>query len=230
MMEDLDLASSERKASDFVRKLSKFEMSPSLFLRMREDKMFLHFTEVAGIDVAVLDDLTLTTPYLPLESSQDQRHAEETTSKMNCRTREHCFSLAKKIEINEIENDELIRVVSNVVPLVDCPREITLGSSQECFELLHIERLAKGMNITQFLQRLRLHRMNLNEQSSAIVTGALHDHASNLQELFLSENPLGSSVSRFGRDSLTCAVTGVLFVWMSKGSLILLILYAMSLS
>ena len=69
MMEDLDLASSERKASDFVRKLSKFEMSPSLFLRMREDKMFLHFTEVAGIDVAVLDDLTLPTPYLPLESS-----------------------------------------------------------------------------------------------------------------------------------------------------------------
>jgi len=198
MMEDLDAlivtASGERKASDFVRKLSKFEMLPSLFLRMREDKMFLHFTEVAGIDVAVLDELTLPTPYLPLESSQDQRHAEETTSKMNCRTREHCFSLAKKIEIDEIENDEFIRVVSNVVPLVDCPREITLGSSQECFELLQIERLANGMNITEFLQRLRLHRMSLNEQSSAIVTSALH-HASNLQELFLSENPLGSSVS-----------------------------------
>ena len=198
IMDDLDAlvvtASGERKASDFVRKLSKFEVLTSLFLRRREDKIFLHFTQVAGIDVTVLNELTLPMPNLPLDSSHDQRHDVEPTSKMNCQTRHHCFSLAKKIEIYEIEDDEFIGVISNMVPLLESPQEITLGGSQQPFEPSHIERLAKGMNITESLQRLRLHRMSLNEQSSTIVASALHQ-ASNLQELLLSENPLGDSVS-----------------------------------
>jgi len=198
MMDDLGAlvvaASVERKASDFVRQLSKFEILTSLFLRRREGKIFLHFTQVASMDVRILNELTVSTPNLLPESSHDQRHGEENTSKMNCQTRQHCFALAKKIEIDEIEDDEFIGVISNVVPLLESPQEITLGSSQESFEPHQIERLAKGMNITECLQRLRLHRMSLNEQSSTIVTSALHQ-ASNLQELFLSENPMGCSVS-----------------------------------
>ena len=198
IMDDLDAlvvtASCERKASDLVRKLSKFEILTSLFLKRREDKMFLHFTQVTGIDVRMLNELTLPTPNLPPESSHDHRHGEETTWKMNCQTHQHCFSRAKKIEIDEIEDDEFIDVISNVLPLVESPQEITLGGLQESFEPRQIERLAKGMNITECLQRLRLHRMSLNEQSSTIVASALHQ-ASSLKELFLTENPLGCSVS-----------------------------------
>ena len=184
MMDDLDAlvvtASGERKASDVLRQLSKFEILTSLFLRKREDKIFLHFTQVTGIDVGMLNELTMPTLNLPPESSHDQRHGEETTSKLNCQTRQHCFTLAKKIEIDEIEDDEFIGVISNVLPLLESPQEITLRSSQESFEPFQIESLAKGMNITECLQRLGLHRMSLNEQSSTIVTSALHQ-ASNLQ-------------------------------------------------
>ena len=199
IMDDLDAlvvtASGERKASDLVRKLSKFEILTSLFLRRREDKMFLQFTQVAGIDVRILNKLTLPSPNPPQDSSHNQRHDEETTTKMNCQTSQHCFSLAKKIEIDEIEDgDEFIGVISNAVALLESPQEITLRSSEKSFEPHQIERLAKGMNITKCLQRLRLHRMSLNEQSSTIIASALHQ-ASNLQELLLSENPLGSSVS-----------------------------------
>ena len=198
IMEDLNVvvttASGEREASDVVRKLSKLEVLASLFLKRQEDKLYLHFTQVAGIDVGTLNELTLLTPNLPPDSSHDQRHGEESTSKMNCQIRQHCFSLAKKIEIYEIEDDEFIGVISNVVPLLESPQEITLGGSQASFEPRQIERLAKAMNFTECLQRLRLPRMSLNEQSSTIVTSALHQ-ASNLQELLLSENPLGSSVS-----------------------------------
>ena len=198
MMDDLDAlvvtASGERKASDFLRKLSNFEILTSLFLKKREGKMFLHFTQVAGIDVGTLNELTLQTPNPPPQTSHDQQHGAETTSKMNCQTRQHCFSLAKKIEIDEIEDDEIIGVVSNVVPLVDRPQEISLRSSQASFDPDKIKYLTRGMNITECLRRLRLHRMSLNYQSLTVVTSAIHQ-ASNLQQLFLSENPLGSSVS-----------------------------------
>jgi len=198
MMDDLDAlvvtASGERKASDFVRKLSKFEILTSLFLQRREGKMFLHCTQVAGIDVGTLNELTLPTPSLPPQTSHDQQHGEESISKMICQRRQHCFSLAKKIEIDEIEDEESIGVISNVVPLVDRPQEITFCSSQVSFQPDKIERLTRGLNITGCLQRLRLHRMSLNDQSLTVVTSAIHQ-ASNLQELFLSENPLGSSVS-----------------------------------
>ena len=198
IMEDLNAVvttvSGEREASDFVRKLSKFDVLASLFLKNQEDKLYLHFTQVAGIDVGALNELTLPTPNLPPDSSSDQRQGEETTSKINCQSREHCFSFAKKIEIDEIENDELIDAISNAMPLVESPREITLLSSQKSFEPRGIERLARGMNITDCLRRLRLHKVSLNEKSLTVVTRDFHQ-ASNLEEIFLSENPLGSGVT-----------------------------------
>ena len=203
IMEDLNVvvktASGERKASDFVRKLSRFEVLTSLFLKRHEDKVYLHFTQVAGNDVGTLNELTLSTPNPPPESSNDEHHGDEITTEMNCRTHQHCFSLAKKIEIDEIENDEFIDAISNVMPLVESPREITLLSSQKSFEPRGIERLAKGMNITECLRRLRLHKVNLNEQSLTAVTRFLH-RARNLQEIFLSENPLGSGVIRLAEN------------------------------
>ena len=203
IMEDLNAvvsaASGEIKASDFVRKLSKFEVLTSLFLKRLEDKLYLHFTQIAGIDVGTLKELTLPTSSLLPESSSDQRHGEEITTEMNCRTHRHCFSLAKKIEIDEIESDELIDVISNVMPLVESPQEITLLSSQKSFEPRGIERLARGMNITECLRRLRLHKVSLNEQSLTAVTRGL-PQAINLQEIFLSENPLGSGVTRLAEN------------------------------
>ena len=203
IMEDLNVvvttASGEREASDFVKKLSKFEVLASLFLKRHKDKLYLHFTQVAGIDVGTLNELTLPTLNLPPESSRDQRHGEETTSKINCQTRQHCFSLAKKIEIDEIEDDELIDVISNVMPLVESPREITLLSSQISFEPRGIERLARGMNITDSLRRLRLHKVSLNEQSLTVLTRDFHQ-ACNLEEIFLSENPLKSGVTRLAEN------------------------------
>ena len=192
-------ASGERKASDFMRKLSNFEVLASLFLKRQEDKVYLHFTQVAGIDVGALNELTLPAQNLTPESSLDQQYGDETTSKMNCQTRQHCFSLAKKIEIEEIENDELIDAISNVMPLVESPREITLLSSQKSLEARGIERLARGMNITECLRRLRLHKVSFNEQSLTAVTRTLH-RASDLQEIFLSENPLGSGVTRLAEN------------------------------
>ena len=154
---------------------------------------------MAGTDVGTMNELTLPTPNLPPDSSYDQRHGEETTSKINCQTRQHCFSLAKKIEIEEIENDEVIDAISNVMPLVESPREITLLSSQKSFEPRGIERLARGMNITECLRRLRLHKVSLNEQSLTLVTRDFH-LACNLKEIFLSENPLGSGVTRLAEN------------------------------
>ena len=113
---------------------------------------------------------------------------------MTCQRRQHFLSLAKNIEIDEIENDESIGVISNVLPLVDRPQEITLHSAQVSFQPDKIKRLMRGMNITESLQRLRLHRLSLSDQSLPVLTSAIHQ-AGNLQELFLSENPLGSSVS-----------------------------------
>jgi len=198
IMEDLNVivvtALGERKASDFVRTLSKFEALTSLFLKRQENKLYLHFTQVAGIDVDTLDELALQTPNLPPESSHDPRHGDEISTEMNCSNPRHCFSLARKTEIDEIENDKLIDAISNVMPLVDKPWEITLLSSQKSFEPRGIERLARGMNITECLRRLRLHKVSLNEQSLTALTRAF-DQASNLQEIFLSENPLGSGVT-----------------------------------
>jgi len=198
IMDDLSAlvvtASGERRASEVVRKLSKFEILTSLFLKRREGRMFLHCTKVSGIDVGTLNDLTLPTQDLLPQTSHDQQYGEETTSKMKCQSRQHCFSLAKKIEIDEIEVDEFIGVVSNVIPLVDRPQEISLRSSQVSFEPHKIERLMREMNFTGCLQRLRLHRMSLNDQSLTALTSVMH-YACNLQELYLSENPLGSSVS-----------------------------------
>ena len=199
IMEDLHVvvatAAGERKASDFVGKLPKFEFLTSLFLKRRENKLYLHFTQVTGIDVGTLNELSLPSPNLPPESS----HGNEIRSEVSCRTHRHCFSLAKKIEIDEIEGDELIDAISNVMPLVDSPWEITLLSSQTSFEPRGIERLARGMNITKCLRRLRLHKVSLNEQSLTVVTRVLHQ-ASNLQEIFLSENPLGSAVTRLAEN------------------------------
>ena len=77
MMDDLDAlvvtASGEMKASDFVRRLSKFEVLTSLFLKRREGKMFLHCTQVASIDVVTLNELTLPAPNLPAQTSHDQQ-------------------------------------------------------------------------------------------------------------------------------------------------------------
>lgn len=198
IMDDLNVAivtaSGERKASDFLRKQSKFEVLTCLFLKRKGDKMYLHFSQVAGIDVGTLNELTLPTPNGPPHNFLDQLQGDKTATEMCCQTRQHCFSLAKKIDIDEIAHDELVSVIPNVMPLVDSPQEIAVRSSHESSEPQDVDRLVGGMNITECLQRLRLYRIGLTAQSLAVVTKALHP-ASNLQELFLSENPLGTGVS-----------------------------------
>ena len=198
IMDDLNAiivtASGERKASDFVRKQSTFQLLTSLFLKKKEDRMYLHFTQIAGIDVGTLNELALPTPKVLSQTSRDLLQNDEIATEMRCQNRQHCFSLAKKIDIDEIEDEELVGVIANVIPLVDTPEEVTVRSFLESTEPQEIERLVGGMNITKCLQRLRLHRIGLTGKSLALVTRALHQ-AGNLQELFLSENPLGSGVS-----------------------------------
>ncbi|KAJ7376761.1 NACHT, LRR and PYD domains-containing protein 12 [Desmophyllum pertusum] len=197
IMEDLNAvivtASGERKASDFVKNLSEFKVLTSLFLKREGDKMYVHFSQVDNIDVDTLNELTLQPLNVPPQSSPDHLQGDEIAPETNCQTWQHCFSLAKKIDIDEMD-DEDVGVISKVMPLVGRPQEITIHGSQESSQPQEIERLVEGMNITECLQRLRLHKIILTAQSLAVVTGALHQ-ASNLQELFLSENPLGSSVS-----------------------------------
>ncbi|XP_078358112.1 NLR family CARD domain-containing protein 4-like [Oculina patagonica] len=198
IMDDLNAiivtTSGEGKASDFVRKQSNFQVLTSLFLKKKEDKMYLHFSRIAGIDVGTLNELALPTPKVLSQIPHNQLQGDEIATEMRCQTLQHCFSLAKKIDIDELEDEEFVGAISNVMPLVDSPEEITLRSFQESSEPQEIELLVGGMNITECLQRLRLHRIGLTAQSLVCVITALHQ-ASNLQELFLSENPLGSGVS-----------------------------------
>ena len=53
--------------------------------------------------------------------------------------------------------------------------------------------MVSGMNMTECLRRLKLHKICLMEKSLPLLANALQK-ACNLQELVLSENPLGSSV------------------------------------
>lgn len=197
IMDDLNAvivtASGERKASDFVRKQSKFDVLASLFLKRKEDEMHLYLSKIAGVDVGTLNELILTTPKVLPQTPHEQLRGDEATMEMNCQTRLHCFSLAKKIDIDEID-DELVDVISSVISLVDSPEEISVRSSLQSSQPQGIERLVGGMNITESLQRLKLHRIGLTAQSLAVMTTTFHQ-AGNLQELFLSENPLGGGVS-----------------------------------
>ena len=198
IMDDLNVvivtASGESQASDFVRKQSRFEVLTCFFLKRKGDKMYLHFSQVVGIDVGTLNELTLPTPKGPPLNFTNELEGDEIATEKSCQNHQHCFSLAKKIDIDEMERDELVSVIPNVMPLVDSPQEIAVCSSHESSEPQDVDRLVGGMNITECLQRLRLHRLGLTAQSLAVIARALHK-ASNLQELSLSENPLGTGVS-----------------------------------
>ena len=198
IMDDLNAvivtAAGESEASDFVRKQSNFEVLTCLFLKRKGNTMYLHISQVAGIDVNTLKELALPTQKCLSENSPDQVQDDEIVTEMSCQIRQHCLSLAQKIDIYEIERDELVGVIPNVMPLVDSPQEIAVRSSHESSESQDVERFVCGMNITECLQRLRLHRLGLTAQSLAVIAKALHQ-ASNLRELSLSENPLGTGVS-----------------------------------
>lgn len=120
---------------------------------------------------------------------KETRGSDEATEDER-RARQHCFSLAKKIDIDEIHGD---MTISHVMPLLARPREIALQSLHESSNPQEIECLVSGISITECLQRLRLHKICLTAQLLPILTDVFHE-ASNLQELYLSENPLGSSI------------------------------------
>ena len=186
-------ASGERKASEFVRRQTKPDVLTSLFLRSEENKMYLHFSQIDSIDIGTLKELTSPKPGdLPqFRASNNDLQEDDEAAEMNRQTF-HCFSLVKKIDIDEVQGD-LFPIISNVMPFLGRTQEIALRSLHECSDSLEMERLVEGMNITKCLQRLRLHKICLTAQSLPIVSKAFYK-ASNLQELFLSENPLGSSI------------------------------------
>lgn len=196
IMDDLNsvivIASEEGKASDFVRRQTKVEVLASLFLKCKKNEMCLHFSQISSVVIGALNEVTPTsmgTIHQTHTDHKETRGSDEATEDER-RARQHCFSLAKKIDIDEIHGD---MTISHVMPLLARPREIALQSLHESSNPQEIECLVTGISITECLQRLRLHKICLTAQLLPILTDVFHE-ASNLQELYLSENPLGSSI------------------------------------
>ena len=184
----------ETKASDFVRRQRKTDVLASLLLKRSEDKMYLYFSQLANVDVETLRELAMPAPATFLHTRADHEDVDvgDRAAEMDWQTRQHCFSLAKKIDVEDIEGD-VIRIICNVLPLLSRPREIVLRSLKESSESQETGRVVSGMNMTECLRRLKLHKICLTEKSLPLLANALQK-ACNLQELVLSENPLGSSV------------------------------------
>lgn len=196
IMDDLNsvivIASEEGKASDFVRRQTKVEVLASLFLKCKKNEMCLHFSQISSVVIGALNEVTPTsmgTIHQTHTDHKETRGSDEATEDER-RARQHCFSLAKKIDIDEIHGD---MTISHVMPLLARPREIALQSLHESSKPQEIECLVSGISITECLQRLRLHKICLTAQLLPILTDGFHE-ANNLQELYLSENPLGSSI------------------------------------
>ena len=196
IMDDLNsvivTTSDEGKASDFVRRQTKVELLPFLFLKCKRDKMCLYFSQISSFVISALNEVTLPSMGTIHHTSTDHKEAQgsDRATEDERRARRHCFSLAKKIDIDEIHGD---MAISHVMPLLARPREIALQSLHESSEPQVIECLVSGISITECLQRLRLHKICLTAQSLPLLTDGFHK-ASNLQELYLSENPLGNSI------------------------------------
>ena len=196
IMDDLNsvivTTSDEGKASDFVRRQTKVELLPFLFLKCKRDKMCLYFSQISSFVISALNEITLPSMGTIYHTRTDHKEAQgsDRATEDERRARRHCFSLAKKIDIDEIHGD---MAISHVMPLLARPREIALQSLHESSEPQVIECLVSGISITECLQRLRLHKICLTAQSLPLLTDGFHK-ASNLQELYLSENPLGNSI------------------------------------
>ena len=196
IMDDLNsvivTTSDEGKASDFVRRQTKVELLPFLFLKCKRDKMCLYFSQISSFVISALNEVTLPSMGTIYHTRTDHKEAQgsDRATEDERRARRHCFSLAKKIDIDEIHGD---MAISHVMPLLARPREIALQSLHESSEPQVIECLVSGISITECLQRLRLHKICLTAQSLPLLTDGFHK-ASNLQELYLSENPLGNSI------------------------------------
>ena len=196
IMDDLNsvivTTSDEGKASDFVRRQTKVELLPFLFLKCKRDKMCLYFSQISSFVISALNEVTLPSMGTIHHTRTDHKEAQgsDRATEDERRARRHCFSLAKKIDIDEIHGD---MAISHVMPLLARPREIALQSLHESSEPQVIECLVSGISITECLQRLRLHKICLTAQSLPLLTDGFHK-ASNLQELYLSENPLGNSI------------------------------------
>ena len=196
IMDDLNAVivttSDEGKASDFVRRQTKVELLPFLFLKCKRDKMCLYFSQISSFVISALNEVTLPSMGTIYHTRTDHKEAQgsDRATEDERRARRHCFSLAKKIDIDEIHGD---MAISHVMPLLARPREIALQSLHESSEPQVIECLVSGISITECLQRLRLHKICLTAQSLPLLTDGFHK-ASNLQELYLSENPLGNSI------------------------------------
>lgn len=196
IMDDLNsvivTTSDEGKASDFVRRQTKVELLPFLFLKCKRDKMCLYFSQISSFVISALNEVTLPSMGTIDHTRTDHKEAQgsDRATEDERRARRHCFSLAKKLDIDEIHGD---MAISHVMPLLARPREIALQSLHESSEPQVIECLVSGISITECLQRLRLHKICLTAQSLPLLTDGFHK-ASNLQELYLSENPLGNSI------------------------------------
>ena len=196
IMDDLNsvivTTSDEGKASDFVRRQTKVELLPFLFLKCKRDKMCLYFSQISSVVIRALNEVTLPSMGNIHHTRTDHKEAQgnDRATEDERRARRHCFSLAKKIDIDEIHGD---MAISHVMPLLARPREIALQSLHESSEPQVIECLVSGISITECLQRLRLYKICLTAQSLPLLTDGFHK-ASNLQELYLSENPLGNSI------------------------------------
>ena len=197
-MDDLNAiivsSTGETKASDFVRRQGKTDILASLLLKRLEDKIYLYFSQIANVDVGTLRELAMPAPATFSHTRSNHKDVEvgDRAAEMDWQTRQHCFSLAKKIDIEDLEGD-VIHIISNVLPLLSRPREIVLRSLKESSISQETGRVVSGINMTECLRRLKLHETCLTEKSLPVLANALQK-ACNLQELVLSENPLGSSV------------------------------------
>ena len=198
IMDDLNAiivsSTGETKASDFVRRQGKTDILASLSLKRLEDKIYLYFSQIANVDVGTLRELAMPAPATFSHTRSNHKDVEvgDRVAEMDWQTRQHCFSLAKKIDIEDLEGD-VIHIISNVLPLLSRPREIVLRSLKESSISQETGRVVSGINMTECLRRLKLHKTCLTEKSLPVLANALQK-ACNLQELVLSENPLGSSV------------------------------------
>ena len=198
IMDDLNAiivsSTGETKASDFVRRQGKTDILASLLLKRLEDKIYLYFSQIANVDVGTLRELAMPAPATFSHTRSNHKDVEvgDRVAEMDWQTRQHCFSLAKKIDIEDLEGD-VIHIISNVLPLLSRPREIVLRSLKESSISQETGRVVSGINMTECLRRLKLHKTCLTEKSLPVLANALQK-ACNLQELVLSENPLGSSV------------------------------------
>ena len=199
--------SGEKKAADFLRKYP-FCSSHEFFVK-KEEKAHLYIRKITNFYSTGLAAMLKELIASPESSQQKTPDAADQSDEQNNRTAlcltentarftlptYHCFSMVQTIDVNVVESGPLMEILTEVLPLCSKLEIIVIvGKTGVACDAQLVETLVSRINFTDKLEWLQLINLNLTAKSAAIVAKSLHQ-APYLNDLNLSENPLGEGVS-----------------------------------